>query len=105
MPLASSSSFLPLVFRLICPNLGWLIAFGWHSNIKTITLGEEITRPNAYSGRNVSKQFVMIRVILLKHADKPFAADFVNPFAEASKKTSSLSPPPEFARPPHLSQC
>jgi len=86
MPLARLPVLLRLVFRLICPDFCWFIAFGWNSHIQAIALREEVGGPNSDSRRYIRKQLVMIWIILLKHADEAFAANLINAFARGIKE-------------------
>src|SRR6266849_568335 len=75
-----------LVLRLERPDLRRLIAFRRHANIKAVAFGKEISGSNANSGRDISDQLVVVRVLFLNHADDPLSADNIDTLPGAVKE-------------------
>ena len=75
-----------LVLSFVGPNLRRLTTLGWHTNIQPIAGNIEITGADAHRGRNIGDQFVVIRIVLLKCADYPFTANYVNPLSRRVEK-------------------
>src|ERR1700676_2373697 len=68
------------LFRhLIIPNLRWFQAACWDAYVET----GSIENPSAYANcrGNICGKRVMVRLLLLDHAEKSFAGDCGNPFS------------------------
>ena len=70
-----------LVFCLIRPDLRWLAALGRYSDVEAVAFAKKITRAYSDGGWHILEQFVMVRVLLLDHADEAFGSDHVNALA------------------------
>src|SRR5713226_1843826 len=75
-----------LILRLKRPDLRRLVAFRRHTDVKPVALGVVVSGSNANSRRHVGDQLVVVRVLLLDHADDSFAADDVDTFPGSVKE-------------------
>src|SRR5438093_10044726 len=77
--LISTDRFYSLFRHRIIPNLRRLQSGRWHAGVQTRP--KENPSAHANGCRDVCAQCIVVRVTLLDHADKPLAAEGVNPLA------------------------